>query len=446
MSSGKKARLAFASALVLLLLSGIAASVTIARLLQTTKWVTHSYDVQLALADAQSALAKAARLRTVYINSGDPGVLPQYESAKNETIGLTRHVRELTADNPAQQELCNSLQAITDRRFALLDQSIALREAGPLDEDTQTTFSRRNIDSAAELSNVAQQMDSEEERLLGQRRQASGSLFTVVLCILVAMFGGAILLLWMHFRLLTSELAERERTEQNARLLSGRLLHLQDEERRKFSRELHDSLGQILALAKMRLSVLLEKNPHDEILGELNKLLDESVAETRTISHLLHPPLLDEVGLASAVRWYAEGFAKRSGIQLSVDISDHVGRLSRPAELALFRVLQESLTNIHRHSKSPKAEVSLQALPASIVLRVRDFGAGISPGTLQRFLSTGAYVGVGLAGIRERVREQGGQFEIQSDKNGTVVTVTMPASAVAKDPENDRLAAAASAD
>jgi signal transduction histidine kinase len=446
MSSRKKARLAFASALVLLLLSGIAASVTIARLLQAARWVTHSYDVQLALADAQSALAKAARLRTVYISSGDPAMLPQYESAKTETLGLTRHVRELTADNPAQQELCNRLQAITDRRFAILDQSITLRETGPLGEDTQTTFSRRNIDSAAELSSVAQQMDSEEERLLGQRRQASGSLFTAVLCILVAMFGGAVLLLWIHFRLLTSELAERERTEKNTRLLSGRLLQLQDEERRKFSRELHDSLGQILALAKMRLSVLLEKNPQDEILAEINKLLDESVTETRTISHLLHPPLLDEVGLASAVRWYAEGFAKRSGIQLSVDIADEVGRLPRPAELALFRVLQESLTNIHRHSKSPKAEVSLQALPASIVLRVRDFGAGIPLGTLQRFLNTGAYVGVGLAGIRERVREQGGRFEIQSDKNGTVVTVTMPASIIAKDPESDRLAAAASAD
>jgi signal transduction histidine kinase len=446
MSSGKKARLAFASALVLLLLSGIAASVTIARLLQATKWVTHSYDVQLALADTQSALAKAARLRTVYINSGDPGVLPEYQSAKGETLGLMRHVHELTADNPAQQELCNRLEAITNRRFALLDQSIALRESGPLDEETQTTFSRRNIDSAAELSNVAQQMDSEEERLLGQRRQASGILFTIVLCILVAMFGGAMLLLWIHFRLLTSELAERERTEQNARFLSGRLLQLQDEERRKFSRELHDSLGQILALAKMRLAVLLEKNPHDEILAEIDKLLDESVSETRTISHLLHPPLLDEVGLASAVRWYAEGFAKRSGIQLSVDIADEVGRLSRPVELALFRVLQESLTNIHRHSKSPKAEVSMHALPTSVVLRVRDFGAGIPAGTLQRFLSTGAYVGVGLAGIRERVREQGGQFEIQSDKNGTVVTVTMPASVIAKNPESNRLAAAASAD
>jgi signal transduction histidine kinase len=446
MSSGKKARFAFASALVLLLLSGIAASVTIVRLWEAAKRVTHSYDVQLALADAQSALAKAARLRTVYINSGDPGILSQYESAKNETLGFTHHVRALTADNPAQQELYNRLQAITDRRFTLLDESIAQRKSGPLDEATQTRFSRQNIASASDLTNVVQQMDRAEEQLLEQRRQASSTLFTIVLCILVATFAGAILLLWIHFRLLTSELAERERMEQNARFLSGRLLQLQDEERRKFSRELHDSLGQILTLAKMRLGVLLNKNPHDEVLAEVNKLLDECVAETRTISHLLHPPLLDEVGLASAVRWYAEGFAKRSGIQLSVDIADDVGRLSRPVELALFRVLQESLTNIHRHSKSPRAEVSLQAYPASIVLRVRDFGAGIPAGTLQRFLSTGAYVGVGLAGIRERVREQGGQFEIQSDKNGTIVTVTMPASAVAKDPENDRLAAAASAD
>jgi signal transduction histidine kinase len=446
MASRKKARLAFASALVLLLLSGIAASVTIGRLWQAAKWVTHSYDVQLALADAQSALAKAARLRTIYINSGDSTVLPQYDSAKNETIGLTRQVRELTADNPAQQKLYDRLREITDRRFALLDQSIALRKSGPLDEATQTSFSRQNIDSASDLTNVAQQMDSEEERLLGERRHASGSLVTIVLSILVAAFAVAILLLWIHFRLLSGELAERERMEQNARHLSGRLLQLQDEERRKFSRELHDSLGQILALAKMHVATLLEKNPHDELLPEVDKLLTESVTETRTISYLLHPPLLDEVGLASAVKWYAEGFAKRSGVQLSVDIADDVGRLSRPAELALFRVLQESLTNIHRHSKSPKAEVSLRSLPEGIVLRVRDFGVGMPAGTLQRFLGTGSFVGVGLAGIRERIHEQGGKFEIQSDKSGTTVTVTMPASAQIKNNENDRLATAASAD
>jgi two-component system, NarL family, sensor kinase len=224
------------------------------------------------------------------------------------------------------------------------------------------------------------------------------------------------------------------------------LLQLQDEERRKFSRELHDSLGQLLAMAKMHVFTLRKKSPHDELLTEIDKLLDESVTETRTISHLLHPPLLDEVGLGSAAKYYAEGFAQRSGIQLSVDIPEGIGRVPPPADLALFRVLQESLTNMHRHSKTTRAEVSLRALPQGIVLRIRDHGVGIPPETLQRFLSTGTNVGVGLAGIRERIREQGGTSEIQSDETGTTITVTLPVTAVPREPESRKLAAAASAD
>ena len=139
-----------------------------------------------------------------------------------------------------------------------------------------------------------------------------------------------------------------------------------------------------------------------------------------------HPPLLDEVGIASAARWYAEGFAKRSGIELVTDIPDDVGRLPRPAELVVFRVLQESLTNIHRHSKSLRAEVSLRSTPSSAILRVRDYGKGMPRELLANFLKTGTDVGVGLAGMRERVREQGGRFEIQSGKTGTTITVTMP--------------------
>jgi signal transduction histidine kinase len=141
---------------------------------------------------------------------------------------------------------------------------------------------------------------------------------------------------------------------------------------------------------------------------------------------LLHAPLLDEVGTASAARWYVEGFAKRSGIELTTDISDEPGRLPRPAELVLFRVLQESLTNIHRHSKSPLAEVSLHCSPANLILQVRDYGKGMPREMLANFLSAGTNVGVGLAGMRERVREQGGRSDIRSDKTGTTITVTMP--------------------
>jgi signal transduction histidine kinase len=443
MSPRKKARLAFLSALILLVACGIAASVTILRFSRTAKWMTHSYDVQLALGDLQSSLSHAARTRTTYMNSGDESVLAPYAGLKTQAHQDSIHLRELTKDNPLQQSLCTQLEDNVLRRLELLDTAIEMRKSGPLDDATQLRLSRENVAAANEFMDVSQKMDDEEEKLLGQRKELSTNLFSTALAILLAMFGFAILLLWIHFRLLSSELAQRERAEDSARKLSVRVLQLQDEERRKFSRELHDSLGQLLALAKMHMSVLLEKNPQDELLAEIDKLLTESVTETRTISHLLHPPLLDEVGLASAARWYSEGFAKRSGIELTCDIPDELGRLPRPAELVLFRVLQESLTNIHRHSKSLRAEVALNSSPSTVIMRVRDYGKGLPREMLTNFLKTGTDVGVGLAGMRERVREQGGRFDIHSDKTGTTITVTMPI--IVPKPEGSELASANSA-
>ncbi len=444
MSSRKKARLAFVSALILLVVCALSASVTVVRFLHADKWVTHSYDVRLALGDLQSALANAARARTGFLNSGAPSDLASYSGSKTKAHEMLVQIRDLTKDNPIQQALCIQLDDNVLRRLELLDTSIELRRSGPLDEATQLRLSRENIAAATDFMDVTQKMDDEEEKLLGQRKELSGNLFGTALVIVLAMFALAILLLWIHFRLLSSELAQRERAEESSRRLSVRVLQLQDEERRKFSRELHDSLGQLLAVAKMHMSVLLEKNPHDELLKEIDKLLNESVTETRTISHLLHPPLLDEVGLASAARWYVEGFATRSGIELTTDIPDELGRLPRPAELVLFRVLQESLTNIHRHSKSLRAEISLHSSKAAVILQIRDYGKGMPREMLTNFLSTGTNVGVGLAGMRERVREQGGRFDIQSDKTGTTITVTMPT--VTPKVSGNELASAASAD
>jgi signal transduction histidine kinase len=444
MSPRKKARLAFVSALILLVACGVAASVTVVRFLHADRWVAHSYDVQLALGDLQSTLSIAARERTSFLNSGDPSGLASYEASKSNAHEQLVLIRDLTRDNPIQQHLCAQLEDNVLRRLELLDAAIEMRKSGPLDESTQLRLSRENVTAAAEFMDATQKMDDEEERLLRQRKQISGNLFGATLIIELAMFAFAIMLLWIHFRLLSNELAQRERAEESARRLSVRVLQLQDEERRKFSRELHDSLGQLLALAKMHMAVLRDKNPQDELLKEIDELLTQSVTETRTISHLLHPPLLDEVGLASAARWYVEGFAKRGGIELTTDIPDEPGRLPRPAELVLFRVLQESLTNIHRHSKSLRAEVSLHSSSSNVILQIRDYGKGMPREMLTNFLSTGTNVGVGLAGMRERVREQGGRFDIQSDKTGTTITVTMPI-AVPK-VTGDELASAASAD
>jgi signal transduction histidine kinase len=400
------------------------------RLLQSAKWVAHTYDVQVALGDMQSALAVAGRTRTSYLNTGDASYIPQYDAAKTQLHRKLAEVRELTHDNSKQQGLWNELEDLTLRRLELLDTSIELRKSGPLDESTQLRLTRENIVAAADFTDVMDKMMQEERRLLIERREVSSNLLVIVLTILLAMFALAIFLFWIHYLLLGKELAERERMEDNARRLSGRILHLQDEERRKFSRELHDSLGQLLALAKMHVYTLREKNPQDGLLTQIEALLDQSIAETRTISHLLHPPLLDEVGLTSALRWYLEGFSQRSGIQVSTDIEEDLGRLPRPVELALFRVLQESLTNIHRHSKSAKAEVSLHNGSDGTVLRIRDFGQGMASDMLRNFLRTGTRVGVGLAGMRERIREQGGWLNIQSDATGTTIIVEIPPTAI----------------
>jgi signal transduction histidine kinase len=443
MSPRKKARVAFASAVVLLLVCGTAATITIVRLLESAQWIAHTYEVQVALGQLQSELSDAARLRASFLNSGDTSVLGAYDASKSAVHSTLTKVRDLTRDNPRQRGYSNQLGDLALRRIELLDSSIDMRRSGPLDEATQLRIGRLNITVAQDFADIVQKMMVEEQSLLVQRREVSGNLFTVTLGILLAAFALAILLFWIHFNLLNRELDQREAMEQYARRVSGRILQVQDEERRKFSRELHDSLGQLLSMAKMHMYALVEKNPEDQLLRDINQLLDQSISETRTISHLLHPPLLDEMGLPAAVRWFAEGFAKRSGIKVDVEIAEDVERASRPADLALFRVLQESLTNIHRHSKSARAEVSLRSLPGAVMLRVRDYGKGMPHETIQHFLKTGGRVGVGLSGMRERIREQHGQFAIQSDETGTTVSVIMP---IAVETDANPLAATASAD
>jgi len=428
MVRARKARFAFALALSLLLLGGIAAAITIEMLVRSTRWVAHTYEVKSALGEVNSSLSSVSRARFDYIHSGDESFLSGYETYKSDVRAEVKHVRDLTGDNQSQQLICDELEKAVDQRITLLDASVALQKSGQTDQGAQDRFTLAGVDASAAVANIVQQMQDEEQKLLGMRMTISGDLFVVVICILFGVFILSAFLFWVHYRLLRAELMNRAQLETSARRLSVRLLNVQDEERRKFSRELHDSVGQLLTLAKMNLAMLLEMNPNDKILAETDKVLEEALTETRTVSYLLHPPLLDELGLASAIKWYLEGLGQRSGIQLSVDIAEDFGRLAQPTELVLFRVLQESLTNVHRHSKSMKAEVSLRKTGDKVVLRVRDYGKGMPRDTLEKFLRTGAETGVGLAGMRERIREQLGKLEIQSDGNGTLVEVILPAS------------------
>jgi PAS domain S-box-containing protein len=225
------------------------------------------------------------------------------------------------------------------------------------------------------------------------------------------------------------DITERRRAHENLLALSGRILRMQDDERRRIARDLHDSAGQILTALKMNLvplAVRLGKdhpefaNPVIESIG----FVDQLTSEIRTLSHLLHPPLLDEVGLPAALHWYVEAFAKRSKIKVDLDYPPSYERLPRELETALFRIVQECLTNVHRHSGSQTACIRFKQSSNEIACEVKDEGRGM-PEQAAGPVSPGA-VGIGLRGMQERVRQLGGSLRIDSNGRGTTITATLP--------------------
>src|SRR6185437_5265295 len=214
------------------------------------------------------------------------------------------------------------------------------------------------------------------------------------------------------------------------RQLSASMLRAQDDERRNIARELHDSIGQSLAYAKMSIESVARRpqkaEKRNEVLTEIAGELGRCVAEIRTVSYLLHPPLLDELGFASAAKSYAQGFSQRSGIHVNLGLPEELKRLPNGMELVLFRVLQESLTNVLRHANSESVDVDVRLGEQRIELEVRDYGKGLPPELLKRFKASGEGAGVGLSGMRERIRQLDGALEIQSSENGTSIRVTLP--------------------
>lgn len=223
---------------------------------------------------------------------------------------------------------------------------------------------------------------------------------------------------------------ELDAVNKSLRDLSARLLQLQDDERRRIARDLHDSVGQLLAGLSMNLSAVRADidrlSQTAAALTDSEALVQEMTKEVRTISHLLHPPLLDEAGLVSAIRWYIEGFAQRSKIKVDLDLPADFGRLSPELETAIFRVVQECLTNIHRHSGSAIAKIRLLRLDGQVHVEVEDKGKGIPIEKREEMASAGT-PGVGIRGMRERIRQLAGALEITSNGNGTLILVRLPA-------------------
>lgn len=232
-----------------------------------------------------------------------------------------------------------------------------------------------------------------------------------------------------QFAHLFTDITERRKTEEAIRNLSARLLRVQDDERRRLARELHDTVAQSLAGLRMNLGVLQPFAANDDRAAEAMQdsiaATDDAITQIRTLSYLLHPPMIDQAGLLTALRWYIDGFERRSGITTTLDLPDDPGRLSRDVETTVFRIVQESLTNIQRHAASTTASVSMGRRGDRLFLAIADQGRGLPAGVRDdrdALLASG----VGIAGINERVRELGGEMTIQSTSQGTTLRVTLP--------------------
>jgi signal transduction histidine kinase len=225
---------------------------------------------------------------------------------------------------------------------------------------------------------------------------------------------------------LQAEVQKRIQVEQSLRHLSARLLQLQDEERRRLARELHDSTGQVLAALQINVAALQQKSvddspPKKEILSEVGSLTQQAIREIRTLSYLLHPPLLDETGLVPSLRWFVQGFSDRSKIAVDLKVPETIVRLPEDIETTIFRIIQESLVNIHRHSGSQTARVEITLSMSKLTLTISDDGKG-----LQGASPDESQLGVGIRGMRERVRQFGGEIEFRNGSPGTIVIVTLP--------------------
>jgi len=225
---------------------------------------------------------------------------------------------------------------------------------------------------------------------------------------------------------------ELKQAHEALRTLSGSLMQAQDQERRRVARELHDSAGQYLAAVQMNLTALgnlvgasLGEGAQTRLADTID-LVDRCTAEIRTLSYLLHPPLLDDVGLASAISWYVEGFSQRSGVAVSVDMPKDLARPSPEVETALFRIVQQSLANIHRHSESKVARIRLTVEDRRLAIEISDEGRGFPPEVMSKFRASGQLPGVGISGMRERMNALRGTFDVISSESGTTVRVSVP--------------------
>jgi signal transduction histidine kinase len=389
-------------------------------------WVSHTHEVEAQIALLRASIGGASSTRFQYRLTGDANTLERYQRNAGAVGATLAKLKELTADNPEQQKTLEEMTPLIDKRMALITESLNRPS-----EVKATAEELARLDAEArvsdELAPSLLAMQKEESDLLTMRTAASQRSYILLRSALLGALGCVLPMLGFVFRSLLLQLELRTKAEASVRRLSSHILRTQDLERRRLARDLHDGLGQLFVGINMELGQLTKLPGVPEAATKnLREMVEQGLAETRTISHLLHPPMLEEFGFEQALRWYTTGFSKRSGVQVDLSVPENFGRLPGDVELVMFRVVQEALTNIHKHSGSARAEVRVKKEGDRVEAMVRDYGKGIAPTLLQSMDEGVSGLGVGLGGMRERVREFNGGFAILSDGEGTTVTAWVP--------------------
>jgi signal transduction histidine kinase len=460
-----KVAIAFGMALACVAAVGTLQYQTVRRLSEDNDRVTHNQNVLRELDTVRGRLSRVDAFAQSFAATGEKSDLRSYQQATADLKQQLQELEQLTADNSVQRDKLKALdQGVNDSIRAIRAETDAKRERelSPAKLLPLEGTIRKSRSSVQALSSDVEAEEFRELREWSEQAQAAnhqthlliwtGCLIAGVLlaCAGVGLYvdlrergkaeasrAVAYEALEQTNERLKTEVRERTEAQRNLqdserrmRELSLRLLRMQDEEHRRIGRELHDSLGQYLAALKMgldgtrsALAANLSTLRALEKLAECGELLDMAIREVRTMSYLLHPPLLEECGLRSAIPSYVEGFSRRSGIQVTVEIAPNFRRLGDDAELALFRVLQESLTNVHRHSGSSTAHVRAALRDGVAILEVADQGTGIAG---EPPCEIPCKAGVGLQGMTERMRQLGGELRMESSERGTTVRATIP--------------------
>lgn len=411
----------FVAALVLLVLTAIVADKIAASYRRSATAVTHTREVELNVSRTRLSLARA---EVILLEQQIPEDKRRqdYENQLRQTQSQLDQVRALTADNPRHRESLDTLA----------------REVNELKDGVETIFVTTPTAEALAFADSQfgradeqlQKMRIEEESLLAARIELSETEYRRMLTFFRACFGfAALVLLWSSFDILR-QTARTARAEKLVTSLNVRLQNAHDEEGKRIGRDLHDSVGQLLAAARMAASrIEVSQDLRDDVREQAQlatQATEEAIREVRTISYLLHPPMLDELGFAAAAEWFVKGFSERSGIAVNLDLPSDMPKLRPEVALALFRALQVGLSNVHRHSGSKSASVGLIRSSGAVHLEICDCGGGMSTERLELVQRSPAAAGVGLGGLKERVTQLGGELEIASDANGTRLRVHLP--------------------